>query len=119
MNAVLDFVNERLGDCHPKVKNQIGIAIDEIFSNIVRYAYDPAAGTVVIRMAVSDEIVIEFEDTGKPYNPLEKKDPDVTLGADERETGGLGIFMVKKIMDTVEYRYADNKNILTIRKAIA
>ena len=118
MDAVQDFISARLEDCPLNVQTQIAIAVDEIFSNIANYAYNPEVGSVVIHAAVGDEIVIAFEDKGKPYNPLEKKDPDVTLGADEREIGGLGIFMVKKIMDSVEYRHEGNKNILSIRKKI-
>ena len=63
--------------------------------------------------------MIEFEDSGEPFNPLEKEDADITLCAEEREIGGLGIFMVKKIMDSVEYKNEDDKNILTIRKTLA
>lgn len=118
MDAVLDFINERIEDCPPKIKNQIGIAVDEIFSNIARYAYNPETGGVVIRVAVEDEIIIEFEDKGKPYNPLEKTDPETTAALEEREVGGLGIFMVKKIMDNVMYRYESGKNILSIKKQI-
>jgi len=126
MGLVLDFVNEQLTDCPPKIYNQIGIAVDEIFSNIARYAYTSMSATsmsdntglAVIRVTTGDEIVIEFEDKGLPYNPLEAKEPDLTADIDEREPGGLGIFMLKKIMDTVEYRYDNNKNILLIRKSI-
>jgi anti-sigma regulatory factor (Ser/Thr protein kinase) len=88
--------------------------VEEIFVNIAHYAYTPETGSVTIRMSVQENIVIEFEDSGKPYNPLEKEDPDIKASAEEREVGGLGIFMVKKIMDKVEYRREGNKNILTI-----
>ena len=118
MDAVQGFISARLEDCPIKVQTQIAIAVDEIFSNIANYAYNPEIGSVVIHATVGDEIVIAFEDKGKPYNPLEKDDPNITLGAEEREIGGLGIFMVKKIMDSVEYRHEGNKNILSIRKKI-
>ena len=116
IEGVQDFIKARLGDCPQKIQNQIGIVIDEVFSNIVRYAYDRSAGSVAVRMAVDDDITIEFEDSGIAFNPLAHDDPDISLPAEERELGGLGIFMVKKIMDSVEYRREGNKNILTIRK---
>jgi anti-sigma regulatory factor (Ser/Thr protein kinase) len=108
LDTVLDFVAE--------LPPQVTIAVEEIFVNIVHYAYTPETGSVTIRMSVQEDIVIEFEDSGKPYNPLEKEDPDIKASAEEREVGGLGIFMVKKIMDKVEYRREGNKNILTISK---
>jgi len=116
MGSVLDFINASIGDCPPKIQNQIGIAADEIFSNIARYAYRPKTGKATIRVIAGDDITIEFEDAGVAYNPLEKDDPDTTLSADERDVGGLGIFMVKNIMDSVEYRREGNNNILTIKK---
>jgi anti-sigma regulatory factor (Ser/Thr protein kinase) len=106
LDTVLDFVAE--------LPTQVTIAVEEIFVNIAHYAYTPETGSVTIRMSVQENIVIEFEDSGKPYNPLEKEDPDIKASAEEREVGGLGIFMVKKIMDKVEYRREGNKNILTI-----
>ena len=116
MDAVLDFINEHIKDCPMKIQNQIGIAVDEIFSNIARYAYHPEIGGVTLRVAVSDDILIEFEDKGIAYDPLSTDAPDTTLSAEEREIGGLGIFMVKNIMDSVEYRREGNKNIMKIKK---
>lgn len=120
LEVVMDFVNSELEtyDCNMKVQTQIDIAIEEIFVNISSYAYNPEVGAVTIRVAVGNEITIEFEDKGKPYNPIEKIDPDVTKSIEERDVGGLGIFMVKKIMDSIEYKNVENKNILTIRKGI-
>ena len=101
---------------------QINVAIDELFSNIVNYGYGQhKRGPVTLYVDVnSDERVINitFEDRGIPYNPLEKEDPDITLSAEERSIGGLGIFMVKKSMDKVEYEYVDGHNIFRMRKAI-
>jgi anti-sigma regulatory factor (Ser/Thr protein kinase) len=118
LDAVLDFINAELDrkNCSMKVQNQIDIAVEEIFVNIAHYAYNPIIGDAIIRIAVSGEISIEFEDEGKPYNPLEKDDPDITTSAEEREIGGLGIFIAKKIMDTLEYHHKDNKNIFVIKK---
>ncbi|MBV7272450.1 ATP-binding protein [Clostridiaceae bacterium UIB06] len=120
LDMVMDFVNSELEtyDCSMKVQTQIDIAIEEIFVNISSYAYKPEVGPVTIRVAVDNEVIIEFEDKGTPYNPIEKIDPDITKSIEEREIGGLGIFMVKKIMDSVEYKNVDNKNILIIRKGI-
>ena len=120
LSAVLAFIAGELesSGCSMKLEAQIAVAVEEIFVNIACYAYSPEVGGTVIRAAVGDEIVIEFEDKGKPYNPLERGDPDITLPAEERSVGGLGIYMVKKSMDSVGYRYEEGKNILTIRKLI-
>jgi anti-sigma regulatory factor (Ser/Thr protein kinase) len=117
MDMVLDFVNRHIGHCPAKIQNQIGIVIDEIFSNVSSYAYSPDTGEIVIGVKADESIIIlEFRDSGKAYNPLLNDDPDITLSTDEREIGGLGIFMVKNIMDSVEYRRDGGKNILTIKK---
>ncbi len=120
---VLDFVNEQLDekDCSPEVKIQIDIAVEEIFVNISHYAYNPEVGPATIRAEVSGEpltVTLTFLDHGMPYDPLAKDDPDITLSAEEREIGGLGIFMVKKSMDKVDYEYRDGQNILTIKKSL-
>ena len=123
IEAVTDFVNEQLAafDCPMKAQMQIDIAIDELFSNIAYYAYSPAVGEATVRVEVLQEpmsVVITFIDKGIPYDPLTNKDPDTGLSAQEREIGGLGIFMVKKSMDSVSYEYKNGQNILTIRKNI-
>ena len=117
--VITDFVNEILEEnaCPPKAQMQIDIAIDEIFSNIAFYAYGQNGGEVTIECGIfAAEAFLRFSDYGKPYNPLEREDPDVTLPAEERNPGGLGIFMVKKSMDEVGYEYRDGKNILTLKK---
>ncbi|MCL2694574.1 MAG: ATP-binding protein [Oscillospiraceae bacterium] len=120
MDAVLDFINEHIEHCSMKIQNQIGIVIDEVFANISAYAYNPSVGEVTVRIKADDRgITIEFEDKGVPYNPLLNEDPDITLDAEEREIGGLGIFMVKNIMDSVEYKRDGSKNILTIKKQLS
>lgn len=120
LDSVLEFVTEHMEahDCEMKQIMQVCVAVEEIFVNIAHYAYNPEVGGVTIRISMDSDITIEFEDHGKPYNPLEKDDPDVNVAAEERDIGGLGIFMVKKIMDAVEYKYENNKNILTISKAL-
>ena len=120
--AVTAFVDERLEalDCPMKAQMQIDVAIDELFSNIARYAYDPS-GPATVRVDVDQEplsVRVTFIDHGKPYDPLAKEDPDVTLSAEDRQIGGLGIFMVKKSMDDVRYEYKDGQNILTVEKRL-
>ena len=100
---------------------QIEVAAEEIFINIASYAYAPDKGRATVRVEVSPDpvtVTITFIDQGMPYDPLAKEDPDVTLKAEDRPVGGLGIFMVKKTMDDVTYEYKDGKNILRIKKNI-
>lgn len=118
---VLEYIDSELEkmDCPFKVQMQIDIAVEEIFVNIASYAYAPDTGKATIKIeSDTDEpqVKIIFIDQGVPYDPLKKQDPDVTLSADEREIGGLGIFMVKKSMDDMFYEYKDGQNILTIVK---
>jgi len=123
VEVVTNFINEELDklNCEQKAKAQIDIAIDELFSNIANYAYNPEIGEATVRFEVCDKplsVTITFMDNGVPYDPLSKEDPNVSLLAEERDIGGLGVFMVKKSMDSVEYEYKDNKNILRIKKNI-
>ena len=121
--AVTDFVNtelETLG-CSFAVQAQIDIAIDELFGNIAIYAYKPGTGPATVQVEIEDDpvsVIITFLDNGKAFNPLEREDPDITLPARKRKPGGLGIFMVRKTMDNVDYEYREGKNILRIRKKI-
>jgi anti-sigma regulatory factor (Ser/Thr protein kinase) len=116
--SVLDFVEKHTDAWPQKMKNHISIAVDEIFTNIASYAYAPETGSATIRITDGEIFTLEFEDSGIPFNPLERDDPDIKLGLDERKIGGLGIFMTKKLMDCVEYRREDGKNILTIKKTV-
>ena len=123
IETVTDFVNEQLEalDCPMKAQMQIDIAIDELFGNIAHYAYNPEVGSATVRVEVIDNplsVVITFIDEGVPYDPLSADDPDITLPAEERAIGGLGIFMVKKSMDEITYRYENGSNILSIRKKL-
>lgn len=118
---VLAFVVDQLedADCPPKIQLQIEIAVEEIFVNIAHYAYAPEIGTATVRIELFPEpltVDITFIDGGVPYDPLAREDPDVTLSAEKRKIGGLGIFMVKKSMDDVKYEYRDGHNILTLKK---
>ncbi len=121
IGIVTDFVNSELEslECPIKAQMQIDVAIDELFGNIAYYAYDPETGPATVRVEVEEDpmaVIITFIDNGKPYDPLAAKDPDITLGADERDIGGLGIFLVKKTMDEITYEYKNGQNILRIRK---
>ena len=121
--AVTAFVDEQLEafDCPMKAQMQIDIAIDELFSNIAYYAYNPDVGPATVRVEVVEDpmaVVITFIDKGVPYDPLAREDPDTTLSAEERDLGGLGIYMVKKSMDEVTYEYKDGQKILKIKKNI-
>ena len=100
---------------------QIDIAVEELFVNIAHYAYGDGTGTVQIQIEITAaplSAVITFSDSGVPYDPLKRTDPDVTLSAEERTVGGLGIYMVKKSMDSIDYEYKDGKNILRIKKEL-
>ena len=121
--AVTAFVEEQLEQvgCPMKAQMQIDIAIDELFSNIAQYAYSPKTGKATVRVEMTEDpmaVVITFIDNGIPYDPLAKADPNVSLPADDRQIGGLGIFMVKKSMDEINYEYKNGQNILTIKKHI-
>lgn len=118
---VTEFVVAQLEeiDCSPKAQIQIDVAMDEIFGNIANYAYGDKTGEATVRIdsPTPSSVEITFIDSGVPYNPLEKPDPDTTLSAEERQIGGLGIFIVKKTMDDMIYKYEDGKNFLTIKKS--
>ena len=108
-------------NCPAKAQMQMELAAEEIFVNIANYAYAPEKGRAVVRVEVSDDpvtVTITFIDQGVPYDPLKREEPDVTLSAEERKIGGLGIFLTKKTMDNVSYEYRDGKNILTLKKKI-
>ncbi len=120
---VVSFIEDELEalDCPVKAQMQIDVAVDELFTNIASYAYDPGTGDAIIRFDFdeTDRIVtISFMDSGMPFDPLAKPDPNVKVPLKERQAGGLGIFLVKKTMDRVEYRYENGMNNLTIQKQI-
>jgi anti-sigma regulatory factor (Ser/Thr protein kinase) len=123
INKITTYVDNQLSawHCPVKVQMQFDIAIDEIVSNISRYAYSPQTGKVTVRVEMAQEplsVTLSFMDNGAPFDPLKMADPDVTQPADEREIGGLGIYMVKRSMDSIAYKYKDGTNILSIRKEI-
>ena len=121
LQEVIDFATEHLEarDCPMKVVMQMELVIEEIFVNVSSYAYRPDVGDVTICVDFAEDpaaVEITFIDSGRPYNPLERSDPDTTLGIDEREIGGLGIFLVKKNVDDIAYEFTDGKNILRVKK---
>ena len=123
LDTVMAFVDQQLEEvgCSMKAQMQIDIAVEEVYVNIAHYAYNPEVGDVTIRVQIEEEplaVILTFIDKGKPYDPLAKEDPDVTLAAEDRQIGGLGIFMVKKSMDNVSYEYNEGRNILTLKKKL-
>ena len=121
LDKVLAFIDGQmeLAGCPARLMTQVDMAVEEIFVNIARYAYHPEEGEASVRCEAGGEpfrIIVGFADSGRPFNPLEHEDPDVTVNAEQRQIGGLGIYMAKKLMDEIEYEYRDGKNILTLRK---
>jgi anti-sigma regulatory factor (Ser/Thr protein kinase) len=120
LNAFLEKAMKDFGASSATV-GLVLVAAEEVFANIANYAYNPDKGDVQIAVDSQEgkaRIVLAFADSGSPFNPLEKEDPDITLSADEREVGGLGIFMVKNMMDDVTYKREDGKNVLTLIKEL-
>ena len=120
---ISEFVDAALEQMNRSVKAQmaIDIALDEILANICHYAYATGTGTVEVCVdhdAENRTAEITFRDRGVPFDPLQKEDPDTTLTAEQREIGGLGIFLVRKTMDAMKYRREGGSNVLTIRKKI-
>ncbi len=119
--TVLDAIEKQLdaNECPETIKSIMLIAVEEIFVNIAHYAYGGKSGEAVVNLDIRNDpksCRVVLQDRGIPYNPLEKADPDITLSAEERDIGGLGIYMVKQSMDRVEYRYEDGCNILMLEK---
>ena len=120
LDNVLNFIDNEIKDINDnKLLTKFNLVVEEIFVNIVSYAYEDNSNNNTVTISIKDnddKTIITFIDSGKHFNPLIKDDPDISLSADERPVGGLGIYLVKKMMDNVEYEYKDNKNILTIEK---
>ncbi len=119
LDEVLVFVDGELeaAGCTMKGQLQLDVAVEEIFVNIASYAYPEGSGSATIQVNTDPDkkyVTITFIDEGIPYNPLAKEDPDVTLSAEERQIGGLGIFIVKKSMDTTAYERTDGKNVFSM-----
>lgn len=124
LEQVSNFVNAELSamNCSFEEMTQIDVAIDEIYGNIAHYAFKDRAGHVTVRFEFEPDpaaVILTFSDNGIPFDPLKAETPDTTLKARQRKIGGLGIFMVKKLMDEVLYEYTDGRNILQMKKRLA
>ncbi len=103
------------------LKFKLRLSIEEAVENVVRYAYDGGIGWLETNIDFNQDtllLTIQLRDAGVPFNPLEKEDPDLTLSAEDRNIGGLGIYLCKKMMDSIEYRYEDGNNVLTMTKRV-
>ncbi|MBR5230337.1 MAG: ATP-binding protein [Firmicutes bacterium] len=123
LDEILGFVEETLEsyDCPMKTQMALCVAIEEVFVNIANYAYGEGEGNVTLGIGLDEEtckVTFRMADSGMEFNPLNKPDPDITLAAEDREIGGLGIFITKKTMDEVTYEYEEGKNILTMTKKL-
>ena len=123
LSEVLRFVEETLEgfECPMKIQTAICVAIEEVFVNVAHYAYGGGEGDVTLHIGFDEQsrtVTFCMADKGVPFDPLKKPDPDITLSAEEREIGGLGIFIAKKTMDSLTYAYENSENILTMIKKI-
>ena len=121
LSDILGFVDEMLEkhECPMKTQMAVCVAIEEVFVNVARYAYPNGEGNVSFGIGFDQEqkiLSFRMADRGIPFNPLTKADPDITLSAEDRDIGGLGIFITKKTMDSVEYTYENGENILIMTK---
>lgn len=122
LDKVNAFIEQQLDEagCPMKISMQVCVAVEELFVNVASYAYGDGTGDVTVRFSCEDGTVsVSFIDSGAAFDPTRREDPDTSLPASERQIGGLGIFMVKKSMDTLGYEYKDNQNIVTITKKMS
>ena len=122
--TVNKFIMESLDSMNVSriITNRLIVVIEEIFANIASYAYGDSEGTITVKKVVLHDpptLKISFIDEGVPFNPLEQQDPDITLSAEDREIGGLGVYLYKHILDSIDYEYSDNKNVLTVTKILS
>ena len=123
LSDVLGFVDEMLEkyECPMKIQTAVCVAIEEVFVNVANYAYGGKEGDMTLGISFDDEsrtITFRMTDKGVPFDPLKRDDPDITLSAEEREIGGLGIFIAKKTMDSISYAYENGENVLIMNKKI-
>ena len=123
LQKVFNFVNKQLNSVayNMKARLQLELSVEEAYVNISKYAYESEGGKVEIYSTMDEDplqITLKFVDSGIPYNPLKNEDPDIFLGTEEKMLGGLGIFLIKKNVDNIGYKYQDGKNILTIQKKL-
>jgi sigma-B regulation protein RsbU (phosphoserine phosphatase) len=123
LSEVLGFVEETLEgiECPMEIQTAVCVAIEEVFVNVAHYAYPESDGDMMLHIGFDDEsrtVTFRMTDKGIPFDPLKKPDPDITLSAEDREIGGLGIFIAKKTMDSISYSYNNGENVLTMIKKI-
>jgi anti-sigma regulatory factor (Ser/Thr protein kinase) len=117
LETLLEFIEGFSDVLTMKEQMRLSVAAEEIFVNVASYAYAPDTGDVRVRVSADESgVTIEFADSGRPYNPLSHDDPDITLSEEERDVGGLGLLMAKKMTDEISYRYVDGMNVLRIWK---
>lgn len=124
LDNVRAFADEVLTDTTASTEDRLAIelAVEEVFVNIVKYACLPEAGKITVSCehdSDNEAVEIRFLDEGHPFNPLSMKDPDLKADLSERNPGGLGIYMLKKLMDRVEYDYVEGRNRLVIWKKLS
>ena len=121
LHLVLDFLESELEKhgCNMKTSTSLAIAMEELFVNIASYSYPNGKGDATLKLDfIDNDVIMTLIDSGIAFDPLAKVDPDITLSAEERDIGGLGIYMVKKTMDDIKYERNNNNNILTMKKRI-
>lgn len=121
LSEIFEFIVEELPEDsqNGKLQQDIELICEEIFVNICNYAYGDKTGMAEIETDISEgKLTIIFRDSGIPFNPLTRQNPDISLPPEERNIGGLGIYLVKRLADEVSYRYDENTNILTVVKKI-
>lgn len=121
LHLVLEFLESELEkhECNMKISTALAIAIEELFVNVASYSYPNSTGEATLKLDFQNkDVLITLIDSGIPFDPVAKQDPDVTLSAEDRQIGGLGIYMVKQTMDEMKYERKDNLNILYMKKRI-
>lgn len=122
MSKILEFAEQSLlaASISPKTINVFLVALDEMCSNVINYGFEDSPGEITVKLESVDSssIKVSVLDNGTPFNPIEAKEPDITLTAEERPIGGLGILLVKKTMDEVAYEYKDGHNCLYMTKIV-
>ena len=123
LDEVLAFLETELEnhDASMKVMMPISVCLEEMYVNVCHYAYEGISDMGYCKIDIdfeNDDVIITLTDSGIPFDPVKKADPDISLSADERNIGGLGILMVKKTMDSIFYIRENDKNVFTMRKKI-
>jgi serine/threonine-protein kinase RsbW len=121
LSRVLEFIGQELESFpyNPKALLRLELAVEEAFVNIASYAYQPDNGEITVGMGIDEEplqVTVQLIDSGIRFNPLENEDPDVSTGIEQKQPGGLGIFLIKKNVDQVQYQYQEGKNMLTLHQ---